>query len=393
MSRAQSDVTFRKQPDGITRAELTLGAQCVSWLELVRFTMRVGAADVEVDGIANVNTVEEHRMKGYSRRVMEATIQHMARGDAALSTLYGIGNLYHKFGYATAGPDYYLFIGLAGNDALPRGWTVRPFTVADLQAVRGLYDRCTRRSSGPAVRPDGHKRWLQIVKSEDALPGNACRVIVGPDGEVHAYAWLAHWHWTVVECLGGDYPDCFAVAEAVADSPMAADALLAGCRQWGREADDDRVKRILLPVPPGTHVATAAMYQNAECVQAFEANGGSMVRVLDVKRLLAALAPEMWTRLQDARSSFTGTLTIRTDTGDATVLIGPDEVSVVDEPNKSDGLFIEMPQTALGRLALGAFPPSDLIARFCAARDEMAADLVEAVFPLRHPHMYAPDRF
>lgn len=383
-------ITFRDEPNGKTRVDLMLDAECVSWLEVIPFTIRVGEAEIGMDGIANVNTIEEHRMKGYSRRVVEATADHMIQGYASVSMLYGIGNLYHKFGYSTVGPDHYFITGLNANDELPEGWSVRAFAVDDLRTVRNLYSRVTCQATGSAVRPDDHETWQQIIKPAEALRGNACRVIIGPDGEVHAYAWLAHWCYAVEECLNEQYPDAFVIGEAIADSPTAADALLAACRQWAREDGD--AKNVLLPIPPDTHIATAAMYQEAYFHRDFEPCGGSMVRVLSVKRLLEALSPEIRARLQAAGSTFTGTLTIRTDIGNVTLLIEPDGVRVEDG-ERSGGLVVEMPQTALGRLALGAFPPEDILARFAESPDEKAAALLRIIFPLRHPHMYLPDRF
>lgn len=385
----EPEVVFHRKPNGNTRAELTLGAECVSWLEVVPFTIRIGLAEVRMDGIADVNTLEAHRMRGYSRRVVEATVERMTQGDAAISMLYGIGNLYHKFGYATAGPDHHLILGLNGNDDLPKRWSVRPFATDGLQAVRELYNEVTRRATGVAVRADDHPTWQRIIRPEEALRGNACRVVIGPDGEAHAYAWLAQWCYAVNECLNEQYPDTLAIGEVIADSPASADALLAACRGWGREC---AAKNVVLPVPPDSHVAVAAMYDEARFIREYEPCGGSMARVLDVRRLLEVLRPEIRARLRAAGSSFTGSLAIRTDIGDAVLLIGPDDVTVEDAKG-SEGLVIEMPQTALGRLALGAFPPEDILSRLSETPDAQAFELTSVIFPLRYPHMYPPDRY
>ena len=386
---ATPEVVFHRRPNGNTRAELTLGAECVSWLEVVPFTIRIGLAEVRMDGIADVNTLEAHRMKGYSRRVVEATVERMTQGDAAISMLYGIGNLYHKFGYATVGPDHHLVLGLNGNDDLPKGWRVRPFAPDDLPAVRNLYNLAAREATGVAVRPADHPTWQRIIQPAEALKGNACRVIIGPDGELHAYAWLAEWCYTVFECLHEGYPDALAIGEVIADSPVSADGLLAVSRQWGREQGK---RRVILPVPPDSHVAISAMYADARLIRAYEPCGGSMARVLDVRRLLEALRPEIRARLRDAGSGFTGRLTIRTDIGDAALLIEPDDVRVEDAEGP-DGLVIEMPQTALVRLALGAFPPEGILSRLSETPDARAFELASVIFPLRYPHMYPPDRY
>lgn len=396
----QPEVLFHEKPDGRTRAEMIIDGECVSWLSIVPFTIRVGAAEVRMDGIGGVGTAEKHRMKGYSRRVFEATVEHMARGDAAISMLYGIRNFYEKFGYATAGPAHHIFLtDLSLSTELPAGWNVRPFVIGDFPAVRDIYCSTTSRGTGAAVRSEGGYTWSQLTDPGDAPEQSACRVIVAlnqvqGDGDVHGYVWLAHWCHTISQTLSRKCPDAFIVGEAAADGPASADAVLAVCRQWAREwSSEHEVTQVLLPVPPDTHVAAAAMRQDARFIRDFAATGGSMVRVLDVKRLLESLRPEIRTRLRAACSTFAGRLTIRTDIGDAALVIQQDDVDVENVSEERRGPVVEMPQTALGRLALGGYPPEDILARLPEPPDETTAELLKTIFPMRHPHMYVADRF
>src|SRR5213083_2629485 len=101
-------LAFRQERDGSTRVDLMLEDRSVSWLWIVPFTIRIGRAAVRMDGIGGVNTREGCRRRGYSRRVLEATVERMRQGDAALSMLYGIPHFYPKFGYATAGPEHFV---------------------------------------------------------------------------------------------------------------------------------------------------------------------------------------------------------------------------------------------------------------------------------------------
>lgn len=56
-------------------------------------------------------------------------------------------------------------------------------------------------------------------------------------------------------------------------------------------------------------------------------------------------------------------------------------------------LAVSLPQTELARLALGAFPPQDILARLPEPPSEEAARLLLcALFPLRNAHMHLPDR-
>src|SRR3954469_12901323 len=93
-------------PDGATELVLELDGQKASRVVIVPMLMRLGAAVVRMDGIGGVETEEEHRNRGYSRRVMETAVEMMRAGDAALSTLFGIEDFYHKFGYATTGAEW-----------------------------------------------------------------------------------------------------------------------------------------------------------------------------------------------------------------------------------------------------------------------------------------------
>src|SRR3954465_13156032 len=119
-------ITVTEHPTGESEAILQLDGKQVSRAVIVPMLMRIGAAVVRMDGIGGVGTEEEFRHRGYSRRVMETAVQQMQRGDAALSTLFGIQDFYQKFGYETTGPEYSVILPLedasAARHALPPGW-------------------------------------------------------------------------------------------------------------------------------------------------------------------------------------------------------------------------------------------------------------------------------
>ncbi|MDQ3613236.1 MAG: GNAT family N-acetyltransferase, partial [Chloroflexota bacterium] len=56
---------------GITTVVLMRGEERLSSTEVIPMTMQVGHARLRMDGIGGVATAEEHRYKGYSRRVLE----------------------------------------------------------------------------------------------------------------------------------------------------------------------------------------------------------------------------------------------------------------------------------------------------------------------------------
>jgi hypothetical protein len=391
-------LTFRQEgADG--RVDLMDGERSVSRLWIVPLTLRIGAATVRMDGIGGVGTEEDCRHRGYSRRVLERAVERMQQGDAALSMLYGIPDFYPKFGYATAGPDHFVWLTRPTDPApMPAGWQVRSFTPADLPAVRRLYDQETATGVGCAVRSDAS--WQRLAEPK---PGHeeGCRIVVDAGGQVRAYAWRAGWHW-YVEILEREEPEGMVIAEAMADGPAAADAVLAACRRWAAEEAGRRsgpVQRVVLPLPPGSAVAAAAMRQSASFVQRYSRCGSSMARVLDVGRLMEALKPELARRLQGAGSRCTGALHLQTEIGGAVLTITADSLTVTGvapagTPTSDRGRHqLRLPQAELARLALGAFPPGDVLDRLEQPPGGEARRLIETLFPLRHPHLYLPDRF
>src|SRR5215211_1721722 len=151
-------IVFGNHSSGTSDVLLQLHGRQISRVVIVPMLMRIGAAVVRMDGIGGVGTEEEFRNRGYSRRVMETAVLQMQRGDAALSTLFGIQDFYQKFGYETTGPEYSVILPLVDSSAaghsLPRGWRFRPLTADDMSAVMQLYHANTKGATGALVRHD-----------------------------------------------------------------------------------------------------------------------------------------------------------------------------------------------------------------------------------------------
>ncbi|MBW3622029.1 MAG: GNAT family N-acetyltransferase [Armatimonadetes bacterium] len=393
-------VTFTPEPDGLsTRAELWAEGDAVSRLWILPFTIRVGAAEVRMDGIGGVGTAEERRNKGYARQLLEATVEWMAGRDAALTMLYGIPNFYPKFGYVTAGPEHLLYLPSFPDTPLPEGWQVRPFQTADLPATQRLYEQNTARAVGVVRRLPESGIWSQLRKTAEPNAADSCRVAVNPSGEVSAYAWRGAHFWYIKDKLGPHHPDALVLAEVMADGPAAAETILAVIHAWaGEEARQNgkEIRRILLSLPPEGPIADAARHHHAGFMQNYSLAADSMARVLNVERLLSSLVPELEARYAAAKADFTGALRFRTDIGEATLNVTPERIAVADSAAPLPALnvtTVHMPQTTLARLALGAFPPDDLLARLNPAPEERTRRILATLFPHRHPHMFIPDRY
>ncbi|MGQ9488722.1 MAG: GNAT family N-acetyltransferase [Armatimonadota bacterium] len=387
---AREVIVISQEQSGAKCVTLTVDGENASWCWIVPFSIRVGCAIVRMDGIGGVETKPEHRLKGYASRVLWQAIEEMSTGDATITMLYGIRDFYHRFGYVTAGPEYWLFLyNLQSQSPLPAGWSVREFTVRDLPAVQRVYEEATALSTGAVVRSVQSQIWQKLSESPGSYPQDECWVVVSPSAELQGYLWRARWCWSVHLVLEREFPDALCFGEAIALTPVAADALLAFCRQRGRE---EGKQEVLLPVPPDSVLAHAARYTDCRKVQAYNANGGSMVRVLNVGRLLKALEPELSRQVHMAGEAATRWLTIRTELGEASLLVSSDGVRVTAEVREPHDTVV-MPQGTLARLALGFAPARDLCVRLPEPPSPEVVALLERLFPVRFQHMYLPDRY
>jgi GNAT superfamily N-acetyltransferase len=399
-------------PDGASELSLELDGRPVSRVRIIPTLMRIGAAVVRMDGIGEVETEEAYRNRGYSRRVLETAVARMRAGDAALSTLFGIENYYHKFGFTTVGPVYSVTLPLGGGTtALPAGWTTRDFVEDDIGAAMRLYHQNTRRAVGalirhvgedepaaalslPAANPKtrrvGRRTWEKLRKVAAGGGRDGCRVVVDGAGEVVAYAWLGgrSW-WMEVEARGDERR--FHLAEVMAADPVAAEAVLGVCRAWAADAGGDATE-VRMAMPPEGPVASAAAYEGGTFVARYTREGDFMGRVLDAGRLLTQLQPELSARIRAARVGFRGEVAFRTEVGETVLTISSEGVAV-GGGGGTGGLVVELPQATLARLCLGGFETDDLLARLPAAPGAAAGTLLRMLFPRRAPFIYPVDWF
>jgi hypothetical protein len=308
--------------------------------------------------------------------------------------LYGITDFYPKFGYVTVGPDSTISLPpLGADEALPAGYRDRPFGPADLAAVQRLYDRMTAHSVGTAVRPHDGYPWTELL--EAAHGGNlpSCHVVTDTDGHVAAYVWRGE-RLSFVRAYTEFRPDELIVAEVTAADSRSAGAALMLCRRWAAEEGARRsVRQVTFFAPHEGPVAAAAMQMTATLARAYGPDGGWMARVLGTSTLFSSLQPELSARLAAANNRFRGTVRVVTEAGEATLGIDADAVRCVPAAADSEALVFRLPQTTLARLALGCFPPEDLLERLQNPLEGQVMELLQMMFPPRAAQIFLADRF
>ena len=404
---AKSVLAYEQAPDGIVGVELRLDGRSVSGLKIFPLTVAIGVARVRVDGIGNVSTDDGYRGQGYARRVLDAAVGWMRRGEhpaptgpAAFSFLFGIRNFYERFGYAPAGPEVSLrMMALCGSGPSTRelsvaGWRVRRCEPADLPTLIALYERSIAHSVAAVVRATDGRVWTTLASIAEDPSRDECRVVVDPSGAVVGYAWRGQDFWAVD--TEDETPDALTIAEAVALEPASSDAVLAACRDWAVEESARRpqLTQVKVYLPPNGTLYAAAARQDTEAKTAWRATGEFMARTLDVELALRSVAAELTQRVRAARQTAAGTLRLETDAGVATLEIEADQVSVraADNLREPPTATVELAQQDLTRLVLGTFPVDDALDRLSLPADPTARRWLEVLFPQRHPYVHPPDR-
>jgi hypothetical protein len=368
-----------------TKIALMRGDEELSRTLVIPMTMRIGRAVVRMDGIGGVATPEEHRQRGYSRRVMEAAVGFIASGEAVLTTLYGIPHFYPKYGYATIGPEFVARLrSIDDRNTLPGGITARAGHSGDLPALQRLYRDETALAHGALVRDDDWWTWRELSA---ALEPDVCEVrVVEEDGRVAGYAWRGSTSWWMKH-LARDGGPVLRIAEAFASDTRSADAVLAMSRQWAVMLGHERCE---LAVPMTCRVGQAAMFQDVEFAVRYHDEAEFMGRATGLVRLLRNLRPELDTRWRRHGSTLPNFEITVLSGGEHATLAGSETGISVTLEDGADTIVTLDPGT-VARLVMGGLPQEAMLER--SDVPAAARSVLGVLFPEAVPYIYPVDRF
>lgn len=348
-------------------------------------TMQVGHARFRMDGIGGVATAEEHRYKGYSRRVLEEAMSLMIAGDAVLTTLYGIPNFYPKYGYATLGPEPIIELqSLEERTTIAEGLEIRVGEPGDLPELRRLYRDETSQAIGPLARDDDW--WIWGMLDEALKPdANQVRVVVR-DNMVVGYAWKAATCWWM-EHWTRHKPDGFKVAEAFAADAEAADGVLAMCRLWSL---DEKREQVAMAIPVTGQVGAAARLQSVNVLERYGDETEFMGRSTGLVALLRAMRPELESRWRPVIGSMQSFAITVVTGGERATVIGNEQGIEIRTGGDGDIKVVIDPGN-VARLVLGGFNPNRVLERLGVPKS--VVPVLSLLFPQRFPYIYPADRF
>ncbi len=260
------------------RCDLWLGDESVSHLGLLPYRQRFGAVDVPVEGFGDVVTHPSHRRRGYVRRLMSRAIERATERVDALF-LYGIQNLYPKFGFVTCFYECEIVLSVRNAERASSRGSHRELTLSDASAACELYNAEHATRPWSVVRDPDTPYGPRAVEDWNA---GETGIALERDGRLEGYALVSEQGFGRSEDLR--------VREICADTAAAAERLISviGARAWER-----RQRAISFREPPDSTVGRALRRLGGRVALEGAADGGGMGLIVRRRSLVERLRPEL----------------------------------------------------------------------------------------------------
>ena len=341
-----------------------------SRLNVLEKTMRIGETIVRFGGIAGVGTRPEYRLKGYASRVMDASTELMIERGYDMGVLFGIGNFYHRFGYAVVFPIPRLHLKTEALLSAAAPLKTRAMKARDAGAVRRLYNRLNLDRVASVVRPGA---WSYFEMSQGfEKPGRAI-VVEDARGRIQGYAT-----WQVQD-------EQFLVPEV---SGTGSEAFASLGRALGQRARTAKMGQVIFDLPRDDAFVDFCAPLGCEHRVTYPHNSDAMARIIHLKPLMKKLVPEFSKR----SAGFGGRVSVSIETDIGTVGLGIDR-NGVRLIRRHGVLAVKMPQLILTQLVMGYRSASDIAAEPGVVVPKNTISVLDLLFPKRDGYMWWSDRF
>ncbi len=357
-----------------TKVALFLDDEAVSGLSVVHHRMLVRGAAVRMGGIAGVSTRPQHRMKGYSRRVMTYSLDYMKEHRFDVSVLFGITGFYPRFGYATCMGEHTLSVKTAKARAASSSYSCREAADEDRAAIASIYGEENCRRTGTVVRDPSRWKWFR----KGSVWHSRVKAYLITDGD-EPVAYLAH----------DDVSDRFVVPEVGASRKDAYSAILHLAGELAAGMRQDGVKFIL---PPDRGLAGFCRSLDCRMESTYSSDGGPMGRIINQRSLFQKLIPEISVRAENSwlrDESFV--LEIKTDLESTCIQLDRGSASLTTEAETVETANVR--QDRLWQLLMGYHSVDDLLALGRIEGSVRALDALRTLFPPEIAFMWPADHF
>ena len=262
--------------------------EMVSELWLVDVTVRAWGAELRSAGVAGVATPMRHRMKGYARRLMQACERFTADRGYAISTLFGISDFYHRFGYATICPEYEIRVALDALEPDGQAAALEEARPHDWGVIARFCDSAYAALDGSVVRNEAAWQGPKLGSGWDRSP-------------VPFVTRDSHERPTAYAVVDRELTDGrLTVSEAAASDAAAAEGLASGLAQL---AGSSGATGLLARLHPGTGLGPLLTQHGGAAVTTRPDNAGYMARIVDLDAVLRKCTPALVARAAACESA------------------------------------------------------------------------------------------
>ena len=361
--------------NGAQLVEYMVAGEQASRLYVRDLRMRVGGAVLRCGGIADVETQEHYRRRGYARQVLERAVALMRKQGCDISVLFGISDFYSRWGYAPVFPDSRLAMAVKDAARARPTYRLRRLGRHELGATLELYQRNNARRTGAIMRR--RDRWAGFRRgSRYRWPTNVYGAFDARD-RLMGYAVL------------DKSPAEATVCEIGYRGQEAFGTLLAAAVRQARRAQAEHIQIL---APPDHPLVEFCQQLGCRLTIQYHRSGGAMGRIINLQGCFARLAPELTRRLISRRLQWRGRLTIASDIGEVALRVGEDSVLCEDAGGAADA-SLRIGQALLMQLLFGYRSAAEAVRTGGATLRGAPVELIEALFPRGCAYVWHPDHF
>ncbi len=362
-----------------TRVALAAG-EMVGALRLLPLLLRIGRARLCAVGVGWVSTAPAHRNRGVCGALMRDALDYTRKHGVPFSLLYGVPDLYHRYGYVTMLPEHSIVVeSPAVPEANPVWFLMRPVTTDDIPELMGIHNAQEAGASCSVVRTAAHYR-SQFISAAPKTPywcdWPSARALLDASGVLAAYF------------MPQKAPGELHIKELGVTDRTSCDALLHAAVTMARETGLTRVR---FHVPP--HHAFARYLEEIDSIHQARhfGNREGMTALTDLDACLNAMLPEWSDRVrQNGLEGAQTECTLVVDEAAFRVVLDASGLCIkkgfgLNRLRLSPGEFI--------RLLVGYSYPEDVLAKKVPRLKGEDYRFAMALFPKRTPFIWPIDHF
>ncbi len=338
--------------------------QMVTHWGVWEYPMRIGTCVVRTGGVGVVATHGDFRNRGLMAKTAQPSIDALKPLGYDVTVLFGIWNFYHRFGYVRAWPDvnHVVAAGLLPVEKPQR--PAKKFTPAQRDDLDRLYNRYYAGLTGTAVRPTyGTCRY----------PDKWSGVLWESGGKVEGY---------LIYVQDGKR---FEVVEAVGETDQCLRTIAVLCRKFACG------EAFFSQLPYDHPLARRLRRGNCRLEANYTANGGPMIRTVNLATTLAKISPELSRRLgASCMDGWRGLVTLEDPREKVALKIDRGRVTVAPAGPTRNTIRGD---DHIAQLLLGTDEPGEVIEGGKITVTGDAQRLAPILFPNQHPIMGLWDHF